>query len=127
MMTQEQLNEIKARVQMARPGPWVFREGTSVKGSIVGNGWHVDLIGDNYEAWASVDFIAHSRTDIPALIAEVERLRAAIISWIKEEEDWQAEVTRWQERARLYHNHLVILQEDCEALVLQRDTEAIIQ
>lgn len=72
------IEQIKARVQMARPGPWVFREGTSVKGSIVGNGWHVDLISDDYEAWASVDFIAHSRTDIPALIEEIERLKASL-------------------------------------------------
>lgn len=38
-----------------------------------------------------------------------------------------AEVTRWQDRARLYHNHIVILQEDCEALVMQQDSEAIVQ
>lgn len=28
-----------------------------------------------------------------------------------------AEVTRWQDRARLYHDHLVMLQRDTEAII----------
>lgn len=29
----------------------------------------------------------------------------------------QAEVTRWQDRARLYHNHIVMMQQDREAVI----------
>ena len=61
------IEEIKAREQAATKGPWED-ETTDV--------W----IGDRHiaEVYSSPDtaFIAHARTDIPALIAEVERLTA---------------------------------------------------
>ncbi len=71
------LEEIKAREQAATPGPWIVVEkGNSVKSQAV--------ISENYPEIGicsgisirrhCADFIAHARADIPALIAEVERL-----------------------------------------------------
>jgi hypothetical protein len=82
-MTPEELAEIKARCEKATPGPWCWW-GDRFSGRGIGQ-------GDEYEFGIQVvvylkgvstdenaDFIAHSRTDIPALVAEVERLRAAL-------------------------------------------------
>lgn len=68
-MDAKYLAEIKAREQAATPGPWddkvtaVYKDGTAIR--ICGN-------FNRFETDAF--FIAHARTDIPALVAEVERL-----------------------------------------------------
>lgn len=67
-MDQKCLAEIKAREQAATPGPW--------KASTCN--YHILLLLDNAghallrepEGKYNSDFIAHSRTDIPALIAD---------------------------------------------------------
>lgn len=80
------LDEIEARANRATPGPWI-PENNSFKR--IFHGEHV--VCDPYSALpdpkhkshsilfeqrdANADFIAHARTDIPALIAEVKRLR----------------------------------------------------
>jgi len=70
-MTAERLAEIKARVEAATPGEWTIEERFFVIAP--------DLLtiascrGD-----AEATFIAHARSDIPALVAEVERLRAQV-------------------------------------------------
>lgn len=89
-MNQEQLNAIKERVAKATPGPWESEE--TVEG-------HIDIFNPN-EDYAvcqtgnetydclndgDTEFIKHSITDVPALVAEVERLRevlkgAAVVS-----------------------------------------------
>lgn len=67
MLTKEQLDAIKARVEIATPGEWglgVYR-----------------VYNDKFKAVAETlhfedaKFIAHARQDVPALIAEVERLQ----------------------------------------------------
>lgn len=55
-MTPERLAEIKARAEAATSGPWDDGCSHAVNG----------------------EFIAHARQDIPDLVAEVERLRAAL-------------------------------------------------
>lgn len=78
------LEPIKARAETATPGPWKAE----------GAPWRVRAVymqaGLRHTAWpalcdcgaqpneANAEFIAHAREDIPALIAEVERLRADI-------------------------------------------------
>ena len=77
------LASIKARCDAARPGPWTaFVEGRDFLGGStmirIGEGDDEDLHLLGYdepvptEDW---DFIAHARQDIPALIAEIERLK----------------------------------------------------
>lgn len=87
------LDEIKEREAKATKGPWSTdkRGGGIVRGAKVyeyanGNGTrqlamtmgHDDL--DSVESAANAEFIAEGRSDIPWLIAEVERLRGLIAS-----------------------------------------------
>lgn len=82
-MKQEQLNVIKERVENATPGPWESEE--TAEG-------HVDIFNPN-EDYAvcqtgnetydclnegDTEFIKHSITDVPVLVAEVERLQKAL-------------------------------------------------
>ena len=76
------LEEIKKRCEKASPGPWKAwvegRDGTSGSTFImVGEGEHrgedIELPGI---AEADIDFMAHARQDIPALIKEIEMLRS---------------------------------------------------
>lgn len=70
-MTQDQLDAIQERVDAATLGPWSNDYG--------GNVDQVDpdgaRIADNLTQ-ADAEFIAHARQDVPALLADNERLRA---------------------------------------------------
>lgn len=79
-MTTDQLKAIKARYEAATEGPWKYGSDTNkqiiyptpflnAKNKIAELGIY-DI--------ANCDFIAHARTDIPALCKEVERLRGAV-------------------------------------------------
>jgi hypothetical protein len=70
-MTDEQLAEIRARCEAATGGPWEVGH----KCEIYTRHYQVGPIGDFWEP-ADARFTAHAREDIPALLAEVERLRA---------------------------------------------------
>ena len=83
-MDAKYLAEIKAREQAATPGPWsngyTSINSDSTYDEVVGleeymHGWECDH-GLKIEI-ADAEFIAHARTDIPALLAEVERLTQA--------------------------------------------------
>jgi hypothetical protein len=62
------LDAIKARAEAAIDGPWIADDVyvTTESG---------DLLSDAPDAAATAVFIAHAREDVPALVAEVERLR----------------------------------------------------
>jgi len=77
-MDQKYLAEIKAREQAATPGPWRVIPNSSCAYSIF-NTTHTVKMGSMYLNF-DAQFIAHARTDIPALIAEVERLNEVISS-----------------------------------------------
>ncbi|MHB8406220.1 MAG: hypothetical protein ACYDCJ_12435 [Gammaproteobacteria bacterium] len=62
------LDAIEARANAATPGPWDTDEYDGGLRSTVTAG---PITSDE-----DYDFIAHARTDVPALIAEVRRLRA---------------------------------------------------
>ena len=82
-MTREQLDAIRARVEAATPGPWEPSSDTltwihvEAHGLTVAecrtylNRQHTDKQND-----ANAAFIASAREDVPALLAEVERLTA---------------------------------------------------
>ncbi|MCA1571929.1 MAG: hypothetical protein LC798_16785 [Chloroflexi bacterium] len=78
---------IRAREKAATPGPWTIDESFEVddKGTratfVKGPLWWYD----NYlESEADAQFIAHARTDIPALLAAVDQLRGAA-NWLLEQ------------------------------------------
>lgn len=83
-MTDKDLQAIRARVEAASPGPWTVAEDIEAGGCVL------DATGRNI-CTAGLDggapgprrdedqtFIATARTDVPALLAEVERLKAAL-------------------------------------------------
>lgn len=76
-LSDTEIAEIKKRYEAATPGPWI----SYVEGRDHQSGDHfiqtrgeedIYLYGNTI---ADQDFIAHARQDIPALIAEIERLR----------------------------------------------------
>lgn len=78
-MTQEQLDTIRRRTEKATEGPWGV-EGPAQCGPSdtlvvypVEDGGTLAYV---QPSWDDAGFIAHARTDVPALLAEVERLRA---------------------------------------------------
>lgn len=109
-LTPEALAEIRKRAEAATPGPWEPRDpdwwqledpdyadktdgiqaaGRSIMGTCDGcpAGKYDDAV-----------FIAHARTDIPALLAEVERLRAERDAYRKQSEDqaWEYYQIRYE-------------------------------
>ena len=76
-MTQERLDEIQEREAKATEGPWGVDgpaqcgPGDSLAVYHVEDGGTVAYV---QPSWDDAEFIAHAREDIPALLAEVERL-----------------------------------------------------
>jgi hypothetical protein len=75
-MTDEELARIEALANAATPGPWEVRAHDdlfAVKGQ---SGWVASMDADTSAADASnSEFIAAARDAVPALVAEVKRLR----------------------------------------------------
>ena len=99
------LEPIKTREQAATEGPWCWIwAGEKSNESCLGIG--IDLAGNRLsgqvddpddiaeivfylgdsDGWADSEFIAHARTDVPALIAEIEDLRDRLASLAREME-----------------------------------------
>lgn len=70
-MTESELQAIEARAEAATEGPWHSEDGLVDMGMDKPT---IDLIRED-NCRANADFIAAARTDIPALVAEVRRLR----------------------------------------------------
>jgi hypothetical protein len=83
------LDAIRARVDNATEGPWVAHSGY-VETVPEFDLHRFDIMGETISQSAEsrdAEFIAHARTDVPALLAEVERLR-----------EWEAEVEGLESR-----------------------------
>lgn len=96
-VSEEMLAEIEARANAATAAPWLSRptvtgmqrvlawlDENAWRGSIefvlaTVNSWSAPGYGPlKAEADANADFIAHARTDIPVLVAEIRRLQSAL-------------------------------------------------
>jgi hypothetical protein len=90
MLTDDELKAMKERLERATPGPWVkkdLEEGQWVLRSQSAPNFGIPVLDEYlkhhqpYIAYGinhrDANLIAHSRTDMEKLIAEVERLRAA--------------------------------------------------
>lgn len=89
MITNEQLAEIKDYCAKATPGPWEAPQQRLMEEQTI------------YGAWKKEDaeFITNARTDLPLLVAEVERLKNEL-QW-QFDRDWTASVIdRLNELAR---------------------------
>lgn len=82
-MTREELDAIRARAEAATKGPWACADPMKydkmqVTGSM-GQVCKTDLYGFEYpQCWDNGDFIAHARTDIPALLSYIAELEAKL-------------------------------------------------
>lgn len=80
-MTALDLDAIKARADAATEGPWMADESHVLKPDKPGSNWDGTVIAtvpdDEFGLYEfrNVEFMAAAREDIPALVAEVERLR----------------------------------------------------
>lgn len=69
---------IRARAEAATSGPWKHN-GVNGVHTLIGACVATTQIHEDQRRWEDAAFIAHARTDIPALLAEVARLRAGIV------------------------------------------------
>ena len=87
------LDAIEARANAATDGPWTLHEDDG--DTFRAPAWEVRPASGEMVArlrdWASADaeFIAHARTDVPALLAEVRRLRAVVAACATLAERWE--------------------------------------
>lgn len=81
MLTKEQLDAIKARVEKATAGPWnAYTMAGEYNVEVLGGKDIFISASNGFGHWIEVskedaEFTAHARQDVPALIAEVERLQ----------------------------------------------------
>jgi hypothetical protein len=83
-LTLQQLDEIQARAQAATPGPWTTDGWEIYQGAEEDSPNLLTWVGetcraDDYDgSRRDAEFIAHARTDVPALLDELKQARAAI-------------------------------------------------
>lgn len=85
-MTQERLDAIRGRVDGATNGPWgCYGDGAHevFDAGEYGDGDRGEVVAAVIDRLSDAVFIANAREDIPALLAEVQRLRhfESIMSW----------------------------------------------
>ena len=79
-MTNDELEAVRARAEAATAGPWewhwdaILGQWNLAPGVLLADGTDGTPGGDKIDV-ENATFIAHARTDIPALLDEVERLR----------------------------------------------------
>lgn len=79
-MTDKELSEIKARADAATPGPWRVDAVDNESGQTLYCA-EVFIEPGVSAVWRmnpNASFIAHARTDVPELVAEVKRLRSEL-------------------------------------------------
>lgn len=85
-MTDEELAAIEERADAATPGPWRIsrlRDGSDL---VMSDGAPAGVVADcrderGFNGDPDATFIAAARSDVPALLAEVRRLRASIAAF----------------------------------------------
>ena len=92
-MTPEELNAIEDRVNDASPGPWhtkgaggLYMDGTSPSAEVVIPDPPYRL-HNPYWTHGDAEFVAHARSDVPALVAEVRRL-GTMLTQVQELAAW---------------------------------------
>lgn len=114
-MDAKQLAEIKAREQAATPGSWQADYNTPFSNNFVGiyeeTEGYIIKAEDEDEGYstrqADADFIAHSRADIPALVAEVERLTKENTSQVEYINELADSIDNWRKLVNEKNGKLV--------------------
>jgi hypothetical protein len=97
-LTDQQLDDIEARTTAAEDGWHVVIDTDTYRHEIHGDGpTHVAVFGGNpddgfasYPVEANAEFAAHARADVPALLAEVRRLRTRTLTEGEYDAAWHA-------------------------------------
>ena len=110
-MTPADLAAIEERCAKATEGPWRHYGGQSVYGP---ENTDIDIAEATLKADAAC--IAHARTDIPALLAEVRRLELEVSGYRRDVDNCLGE---------LQHKNAVLRDRDAEIGRLQSDNERI--
>lgn len=113
-MTEEELAEIEKRLQSVTKGPWKYRH--SMIEMTFGNITYALASVGVYAAELQQkdrlgEFIAHSREDIPKLIAEIKRIKNAFLS-----QDLASLYAQSEELAELKLRHFDVVKERDAAL-----------
>jgi len=74
-LTDVELAEIEARANAATPGPWELCQSETHCHVVYPDDTHVGGVDGEHWWPADAEFVAHARTDIPRLLAEVRALR----------------------------------------------------
>lgn len=91
-LTQERLEAIRQRAENATPGPWILSPekcGPEGQGVYEAESFgHICEVGDPYprgnnRPQENMEFIAHARTDIPALLDHIAELEAELEKYRK--------------------------------------------
>lgn len=109
----DRLAEIRARAEAATAGPWCTDDWEIYQGERyeAGAEWIGETcraVGQSQEDRANAAFVAAARSDVPALLAEVERLRAELADAANLRDHWHGD-------ARASHAHIKTLQADLTA------------
>jgi hypothetical protein len=87
-MTDEELQALRTRMEAAQAGPWTVTQVQRYIDANVPDGFGYEaavepIINEPYLHLADAEFIAAARMDIPALLAEVDRLKTLLV-WCDE-------------------------------------------
>jgi hypothetical protein len=83
----QQLDEIETRANAATDGPWTVSE--DYDDVLDSQGAHLASYWNPSSRIRNGEFIAHARTDVPSLLAEIRRLRSELagaaedVSWLR--------------------------------------------
>jgi len=94
-LTEQQLDDIEARKDAATPGPWMRKAELAshivyIDNAAPDDGTLSPLWNAEWATEADGEFTAHARTDVPALLAEVRRLRARALTASEYDAAWHA-------------------------------------
>jgi hypothetical protein len=76
-LSKSYLREVQGRVVGTRPGPWDIHASDAGESPGFGPFSYVEA-WDDTELLPAIEFCRHARTDVPALIGEIARLRTQL-------------------------------------------------
>jgi hypothetical protein len=116
-MDKQRLDAIRARCEAATPGEWVvIHKGNALSVIAKSGAFTLNICHYSHKDGADAEFIAHARTDVPDLLAEIERLTAELAAMTAERDEAQLELTRMTEAYDVNARALDALNRDYVAL-----------
>lgn len=99
-MDKARLDAIRARCEAATPGEWsVIPKGNALSVVAKSGAFTMNICHYSHKDGADAEFIAHARTDVPDMLAEIEHLRAKLQIAQDRSDANLAEADAWRRRA----------------------------